>query len=1554
MATLTWSLDQEREITPRRRWLPIALGALFGCLAAFPAAAVDCPDADGDGYAVCGTCDLAPGDLCGDCDDGAAAINPAAAELCGDATDNDCDGQGNDLVLFDLGKDCGICDGPGCGFGFCIIGESCPPPNGQFCLTGSTVVCSDDLLSSVCAAPLSGIDAWEAEGGGTDAERLADPTCSDGADNDCDDFADLGLPGVAFDGDPDCRTSAEVCDGVDNDDDGVADEDFPSLDAACSAGTGFCQDGGVFVCSDDQLSVTCNAVPASPQTEGPFGAASCDDGIDNDCDGFTDFPADPTCTSSEVCDGLDNDGDGEVDELFPNLGEACSVGVGACQASGAQVCAPDGLGTACGALPSLPSIEGLADPGTCSDGIDNDCDGVVDGAEATCASADLVATCALPYYQPPKDKGRGKPGSDCNSWHVIQFGATGSDDAVVSAELVALRPDGTQIDAIPVVAGDLTHMASRLDPSDFELSTGTVKKDQVLHKLFAPVPLLKVTAKDGYKTAHAYCSIIPYLDVVRPNGTVVSASAGDVTHVEVALPQVDPATLEVKVDGVEILAALGIDPGSDLPGGPFAGVVMIGGEAVQIDDLMVETPTFFDFAEPSSHTLTMAMTGLGCGGHVVKISGDRLADSLRDPISAACHVDDMADRGDSAGFGIEIFSPAHLEAGVAVPIGVTGRVCHGRDIEAVTVNGLPLDVLGNTTLIPAPTDDGCTAPTIEYLIDVDLPETNLAQDFATGDEPLATFDPGSNRVIATATDDLGNRTYNADVIFATGEVATPGVGALSSSQALADLQLRAAVQRQLEEEIRPFLLNQIQSKLDGPTVEIENAFVVGLTSSAINDLFGSKCTAAGADGKTLGQRFAEVVDRAVRPRTFGPAPLNFPCSCNLALRLFVVNVAINPNQVSCPVYFPGETDGDGDVVGADKFRVFVNLPDVAVLLHGADSCKFKVAGICIAKSSASASVLASVSNIHLKFEVTEDQLKGLAGPPPSFVGGVTNTATNFSSSVGCIGGVICEGILGFFGIDITPNINVSNEVSFSSEIGAGEPDPIELGEIKVDEEVVEEVNQTLAGNLDTVDIDGNGIVAGLTGRFATNVVDPEVEETPGASLTPAPVPVLPFGGEASVLLADDTVNMMLASMTAGGVLKTNCVASAKTVGDLLPADCQTISVMLATPEGSAAATDAAQGVCEAVRGTDCETLVGSGFVTTPIEQGACHGLSGDTCTLIPAGFASAVFPADCESIVLELADNPGLAESATALLQGLCHGEAGDDCETLLGATDGQTAIEQGACHGVQGADCQTLAAPTLLTTPVERGTCEGVQGTDCATLASGAQVAVCNTAQQAVAAADNLLAELERGTCDATPPINLAAAQPLLFCSRLDVPPNFKVVDDALTAPVETALRLTDLSMAIAVDRDGGGFAGALSATPSCFDADAPSVGDCLLAGLCLDLNIDAAMELVSPPSAVCADKPGLVTQINGLVATVRQAGVVCGALPAGDDGSIVDGSASENESIDLLEANAEIFAPPICAEGLTLGGFVHFISPSLIAVETDGDPSFQDYLGLTGMIDP
>jgi hypothetical protein len=263
-------------------------------------------DNDGDGYGVTGNtkCLCAPSGKYtatqgGDCNDSDASVNPGATEIC-DGKDNDCNA--------------GTADGSGeswfgqptsCGVGVC--GRT-----GQF-------TCSNGSKVNTCVP-----------GNPTETPEVS---CSDGLDNDCDgaadsaDTADCGQVSYYCDNDSDgykdisvdgtctgvgcqpagCQTTpgndcndndasvhpgaVEICDGKDNDcNAGTADGSGESwFGSPTSCGVGVCGRTGQFTCTAGTKVDTCT--PGNP-TENP--EISCRDGLDNDCDGFTDL-ADQNC-----------------------------------------------------------------------------------------------------------------------------------------------------------------------------------------------------------------------------------------------------------------------------------------------------------------------------------------------------------------------------------------------------------------------------------------------------------------------------------------------------------------------------------------------------------------------------------------------------------------------------------------------------------------------------------------------------------------------------------------------------------------------------------------------------------------------------------------------------------------------------------------------------------------------------------------------------------------------------------------------------------------------------------------------------------------------------------------------------------------------------------------------------------------------------------------------------------------------------------------------------------------------------------------------------------
>jgi len=357
-------------------------------------------DADGDGFVnglniyvkACENPDdtlyklFDPGDLT-DCDDGLAAVNPAAPELCSTPYDDDCDGVINEGDASDADTFYVDADGDGYGWASSTV-LACVVPSG---FVGNQDDCDD---TSSEASP---------------AHSSADELC-DGLDNDCDGMVDGTADGTAdgqaaadasewfydYDGDgygsstrstlacgvpsghvgdnTDCDDSdasvnpsaTEYCNGVDDDCDGDTDP-FDSVDAVLFYsdldGDGFGDAAGAqWACAQPSGTVT-DKSDCNDRNAAIFpGAAEVCNGEDDDCDSST---ADPTTRYY-----FDEDEDGYGDPA--TYEDSCSE-----PTTGGTWVDND---TDCGPSTALMSPDGSE---VC-DGLDNDCNGLEDDVGEYC------------------------------------------------------------------------------------------------------------------------------------------------------------------------------------------------------------------------------------------------------------------------------------------------------------------------------------------------------------------------------------------------------------------------------------------------------------------------------------------------------------------------------------------------------------------------------------------------------------------------------------------------------------------------------------------------------------------------------------------------------------------------------------------------------------------------------------------------------------------------------------------------------------------------------------------------------------------------------------------------------------------------------------------------------------------------------------------------------------------------------------------------------------------------------------------------------------------
>ena len=344
-------------------------------------------------------------------------VEDISEELC-DGVDNDCDGLiDEEFDLITDAEHCGACNArcftanaePGCERGRCVIGR-CPdgmidldriPNNGcEYLCTPApdpTEIC--DLIDNNCDGQIDeGFDIFFDVGncGGCNRACAPDhafPVCINGR-------CDIGQcdPGWV-DANRDLRDGCElecapspdaieICNGQDDDCDGVVDNGFNLLTNPdhCGECNHFCAvRHGRAQCSDG----TC--APAGCQPGWVDANGDLFGGLDGEPSDGCEYPCTATANPTEICDGLDNDCDGVIDNDFDldSLAHcgACDI---TCRFAHARTECQEGICrlAACdeGFIDSnrnpLDGCEtpclGDADAPEICNGVDDDCDGLVD------------------------------------------------------------------------------------------------------------------------------------------------------------------------------------------------------------------------------------------------------------------------------------------------------------------------------------------------------------------------------------------------------------------------------------------------------------------------------------------------------------------------------------------------------------------------------------------------------------------------------------------------------------------------------------------------------------------------------------------------------------------------------------------------------------------------------------------------------------------------------------------------------------------------------------------------------------------------------------------------------------------------------------------------------------------------------------------------------------------------------------------------------------------------------------------------------------------------
>ncbi len=361
-------------------------------IAVNPGAVESCNGVDDDCDGLVSADELdADGDTvlaCEDCDDTDASVSPLVAEVCADGIDNDCDpanDKAGDTYYLDA-------DADGYGDASNTLMQ-CDTPSGY-------VVNADDC-DDTDSTIYPGADE-QCDGVDEDCDGSTDENAIDALtwylDHDTDGFGDVNQTYDSCDqpigylaDSSDCDDTdasvnpdaSETCDSTDEDCDGTIDEEPTDADTwyADADGDTYGDAGNTSIACTQPMSYVADDADCddSNRAVNPSATELCD-GLDNDCDG--DVDDDDSSVTGLFTWYLDSDGDEYGDSGATTT--ACDEPVGYvedasdCDDSDAGV-SPEGKEV------SIVSA-GVVD--SCSDGLDQDCDGNADSADWDCLDED--------------------------------------------------------------------------------------------------------------------------------------------------------------------------------------------------------------------------------------------------------------------------------------------------------------------------------------------------------------------------------------------------------------------------------------------------------------------------------------------------------------------------------------------------------------------------------------------------------------------------------------------------------------------------------------------------------------------------------------------------------------------------------------------------------------------------------------------------------------------------------------------------------------------------------------------------------------------------------------------------------------------------------------------------------------------------------------------------------------------------------------------------------------------------------------------------------------